>query len=358
MQNNPNHKKILVCEFITGGGLCAEPLPPSLAKEGALMRDALLRDLSDCMTTDNAHFSLIGMHDARLTPSSLFAESHPVAGELQSFEQLFEELLKTVDFVWLIAPETDGTLLRLCELCYAEENTRDDTFLIGCGYDSVLIGTSKSLTFNTLQDAHIYTLPIYAGDELLDVAYVKELIQSHPHVKQWVAKVEDGAGCEGMRLFDDLLVLRDWLIAEDLTMNYFAQPYQKGIAASFCMLCVGGKAWLLSANQQHVAIVDDGFKLNGVTLNGAKQYWLRFETIARKLAKALPDALGYVGVDVIIDTEQDKVLVIDINPRLSTSYVGLRDAVSINPAQLILDCVLSDDFKMPTITKHKIDVLI
>lgn len=323
-----------------------------------MMRDALLRDLQDCVSLEGEHYHIITMHDLRLTPAINVHQSYAIQGDFDAFETQFKQLITQVDYVWLIAPETDGMLLRLSEHCYALEEANNKTCLIGCGYDAVLTGTSKSLAFETLQEAHIYTLPVFAGDELLDATYIDKLIQSHPDVKQWVAKVEDGAGCEGMRLFDSLTGLRDWLIDENLAMNYFAQPFQVGVSASFCMLCAGGKAWLLSANLQHITQTSNRFKLTGLTLNGATTYWQRFETIARKIAKAMPDALGYMGVDVIIDSEQDSIFVIDINPRLSTSYVGLREAISANPAQLILDCVLHDNFKMPTISKHKVDVLI
>jgi predicted ATP-grasp superfamily ATP-dependent carboligase len=352
VQNKPN-KNLLICEFITGGGFCAAPLPDSLAKEGMMMRDALLRDL-----TDLSQYTLIGMHDARLSPSPLTHESHAVEGDAAAFKQVFEQLIKKADYVWLIAPETDGILISLCELCYAEEEARGAAILIGNGYDTVLIGTSKSLTFSTLHAERIHTLPVFAGDELLEEAYFKSVYQSKSYVKQWLAKPEDGAGCEGIRLFNDLSELRDWLVQADLSLNYFAQPYQAGTAASFCMLCAEGKAWLLSANQQHVVQKGNQFQLNGVTLNGLPQYWQRFETIARKLAKAMPDALGYVGVDVIIDPEQAQIKVIDINPRLTTSYVGLREAIGINPAQLILDCVLRSGFKMPAIRKQTVEVMI
>jgi tyramine---L-glutamate ligase len=65
-----------------------------------------------------------------------------------------------------------------------------------------------------------------------------------------------------------------------------------------------------------------------------------------------------VGVDVMIDTENDTVFVIDINPRLTTSYVGLQQAMAYNPAQLIVDCALNRDFKMPAISKNQVEVLL
>ena len=236
MQNKPK-KKLLVCEFITGGGLCAAPLAESLAKEGIMMRDALLRDLNDL-----TEFTLISMHDTRVERSILLDESHAVQGDDQAFEKLLKKLLKKVDYVWLIAPESDGILLRLCELCYAEEEKRGTAMLIGCGYDAVLVGTSKSLTSSTCQDEKIHTLPVYAGDELLNEAYFESVLQENAYVKQWLAKPEDGAGCEGIRLFQNLSDLRDWLVAENVSFHYFAQAYQMGSAASFCMLLCRGQS--------------------------------------------------------------------------------------------------------------------
>jgi predicted ATP-grasp superfamily ATP-dependent carboligase len=101
---------------------------------------------------------------------------------------------------------------------------------------------------------------------------------------------------------------------------------------------------------------DNGFVLHGIIVNGLNQYWSRFETLARKMAKMLPDALAYVGVDVIMDTQKDAIYVIDINPRLTSSYVGLREAMACNPAELILSCVLSARFKLPLIEKNRVDI--
>jgi len=42
---------------------------------------------------------------------------------------------------------------------------------------------------------------------------------------------------------------------------------------------------------------------------------------------------GYVGVDVILT--QDEALLIEINPRLTTSYIGLRQVIDLNLAQAI-----------------------
>ena len=298
------------------------------------MRDALLNDLDELK-----QYQVITMHDARLSPSAYAKNS--LAVKSGDFEKVFKNALKQADLVWLIAPEAEGKLLALTELCLAAEDKENGSILLGCGYDSTLIGTSKSLSFDALQAAGINTLPVYAGEDLMLAEYFDVLLQLN--IKKWVVKPEDGVGCEGIQSFDSLEDLRSWLVQEDRYLNYFAQPFQAGIVASFSMICRDGAGWLLSCNQQHIKCGDNQFKLTGITINGMQRYWQRFETLARKVARMLPDALGYVGVDVIID-ENDKIFVIDINPRLTSSYGGLREATGRNPAQIILSCILQPHF--------------
>ena len=188
--------------------------------------------------------------------------------------------------MWLIAPEMDAILIELTEICLAEEEKENGAIFLGCGYDATLTGTSKTLCFEALQQAGIYTLPVFAGDDLLN-AEVFALAEKL-NASKWVAKPEDGAGCSGIRLFDSLPLLCNWLVENALAENYLAQPFQAGVAASMSMLCRDGKAWLLSCNTQLVSCENSEFTLMGVVVNGQARYWQRFETIARKLPKCCP----------------------------------------------------------------------
>ncbi len=336
--------KLFICEFITGGGLCAEALPASLVKEGALMRDALLADLIEL-----DGYEIVTTHDARLAASPLVKSSLQVDS---NFEDSFKRMLTQVDLVWLIAPESNGTLLKLSEMCY-----ESDVIYLGCEFDSTLIGTSKSLAYEALQEAKVFTIPTIAGDdfvqgETFSVAQSMQTLGSG----RWVAKPEDGAGCDGIKVFDDLQKLMTWLKQGDRYLNYIIQPYQQGIAASFSMLCRAGKGWLLICNKQHISLNSDMFNLTGITVNGMQAYWQRFETLARKIAKMLPDAAGYIGVDVIVDVESDKIYVVEINPRLTSSYVGLREAIGHNPAKIILESIKDSKFTMPVLQRNVVEV--
>ena len=54
----------------------------------------------------------------------------------------------------------------------------------------------------------------------------------------------------------------------------------------------------------------------------------RATRLAQQAVAALPDPLGYVGVDLVLGADADGAddYVIEINPRLTTSYIGLRAA--------------------------------
>lgn len=313
------------------------------------MRDALLRDLSELK-----QYQLLSLHDARLPPSAYVNKSMLVAaGE---FKKVFKKALKQADLVWLIAPETAGHLLELTELCLAAEAQEQGAIFLGCGYDATLLGTSKTLSFEALKAAGINTLPVFSGKDLMQAEYFSERLQLN--VEKWVAKPEDGAGCEGIRLFNSLEDLRSWLAQDGRYWHYFAQPFQQGLVASLSMICREGKGWLLSCNQQHILCDGSQFKLTGISINGMQAYRQRFETLARQVAKILPDALGYIGVDVIVDVAHDEIFVIDINPRLTSSYAGLQGAIGHNPAKIILDCQLAPQFKLPVVQKNIVEILL
>ena len=56
----------------------------------------------------------------------------------------------------------------------------------------------------------------------------------------------------------------------------------------------------------------------------------RATSLAQRAVAAVPGLFGYVGVDLVLGNEAD--FVIEINPRLTTSYVGLRRLARFNVA--------------------------
>ena len=95
--------RLLVFEFVSGGGMAGRPASPSLVREGRAMRDALVEDLAalrihDIVTTADPRFPL------KRIPRGV--EVIPLRRAGAALDGLFRE----TDAAWLIAPETGGCL--------------------------------------------------------------------------------------------------------------------------------------------------------------------------------------------------------------------------------------------------------
>ena len=70
--------------------------------------------------------------------------------------------------------------------------------------------------------------------------------------------------------------------------------------------------------------------INDRTVSDSKIYLL-----LNKIKSILPNLYGYVGIDVIITNR--KMYIVEINPRLTTSYIGLNKTLDISLANLIIE---------------------
>lgn len=286
------------------------------------MRDALLRDLSSLHDV-----KVTATHDARLPLPQHTNQTIPI-GHNDHVWRVWSRCIADADAVWPIAPESGGTLSRLTELA-----NRQHKILLGCPLEAVNLAASKYATYQVLRQAEICTVPTY------------RLANWPQHsTNTWVAKPDDGVGCEDSGYFESSAALLDWM-KQGRQNTHIIQPYHKGVPASISMLCKQGQAWLLSCNKQKITLESGKFTYTGSVLNGMADHWEAFEAIARKIATAIPGLAGYVGVDLIVDSE--RIHVLEINPRLTTSYAGLHEAMSCNSARLVIDLLYNKDFQFP-----------
>jgi predicted ATP-grasp superfamily ATP-dependent carboligase len=103
---------------------------------------------------------------------------------------------------------------------------------------------------------------------------------------------------------------------------------------SLSLLCAGGAGRLLACNRQQIAVRDGRVRLDAVLVNAVRDTGGRFAALAEQVAQAVPGLWGYVGVDLVLTP--DGPVLLEINPRLTTSYCGLRLALGFNTAALVL----------------------
>jgi predicted ATP-grasp superfamily ATP-dependent carboligase len=340
-------------EYITAGGCSSKRLPPSLLREAQLMRDALLADLSAINDIE-----IVTSHDARLH----LAAEHMLMpcieticiGPNDNAITIWQTLLQRCDAVLLIAPETEQLLSKLTSMA-AMAGVKN----LGCTQSAVDLATNKYDTCRRLQAASILTIATYRVNEFLQPA----LQHSLPADRAYVLKPIDGAGCTNTLYFNDAAALNSYLNRElDADSNaarppannaqpasppsdLIIQPYQAGTPASMTLLCKQGRSWLISCNQQHIVINQEqnpaSIEYRGGQVNSLPQQHAVFAQLAQTIAAAIPGLNGYVGVDVIIDGAH--IYVVEINPRITTSYIGLRESLGCNPMQLLLDLECATD---------------
>ncbi len=321
MQNKPI-KKIFVCEFITAGGLNHTELHSSLVNEGLLMRDALLRDL------ESLPYELFITQDARLNSSLDLANVEYIQAN-QDVWLKWEELIKQVDAVWIIAPETNGYLQKLTQLALKHQK-----MIIGCGLTTIDICRSKLSSYYFFKQHKLNTIETFLSPRW-----------DKTFSKKWVVKPDDGAGCEDTIIFDDVDVLMEWVVSESKALTHVIQPYIEGSPASISCIMHNGHAMVLSCNTLLMSINNNVLGYQGFLVNGMRSQWELFTILANKVAKLFPDASGYVGIDVMVcqsDRGQPEVKVLEVNPRLTTTYVALSESTGLNPAKLIIDTLMGN----------------
>jgi tyramine---L-glutamate ligase len=300
------------------------------------MRDALLRDLSELPCSVSITV------DARLSAPENCAECVEVKAN-DDVWQIWKAQIKAADAVFIIAPETDGTLHYLTQMAeLVKSDASEGALVLGCGLASIAIASDKMATYLALEAAGIATIPTYTLENWPKSHWI------------WLAKPNDGAGCSDTACFNNADDLQYWIEQNDKQLTHVIQAYQPGDAASISCVMKKGKAHVLSCNTQEIEINNHMVSYKGGIVNGMREYWQAFELVANQVAKALPDLAGYVGIDVIVDN--DEIIVVEINPRLTISYIALREATGKNPAELIINTLTNPRAKWPKLQQNQVRI--
>ena len=324
--------KVIVYEHASGGGYAGQSIPQSILSEGFGMLRCLVAD-----------FKAAGHEVTVLLDSRLSKLNPPINANCivpifypEEPKRFIKNTAKINDAIYIIAPETKQTLQSLVEV---SEGTGKVS--LNCESQSIKRAANKTVFFETLQKLGVLPKTTLLNlDE--DLAKVKLTIKKEL-CYPIVLKPADGVGCSGLSLVDQETQLANAIkkiSAISTIRRFIAQEFIRGQAASVSLLSTGKKAVSLSLNKQNIVFASS---------NGASSYeggtvpfdhWLKQEafSISQKLVENFPGLRGYTGIDLVLT--EHKVFVVDVNPRLTTSYIGLHMVEEFNIAQALLDAVL------------------
>jgi predicted ATP-grasp superfamily ATP-dependent carboligase len=313
--------RVFVSEYVCGGGWHGAAPAGSLATEGRAMLGAIVEDLSRI-----AGVKVVTTWDARLGPSP-FRPAQVVQVKSAADEMLhFRRLAAECDATLVIAPEFNGILRDRCRIVEELEGR-----LLGPSSRAVALCADKLRLAVHLREAGVATIPT-------------ELVgEDAPRQFPGVIKPRYGAGSQDTHFIDNAGAL-DGLCREqpgDADRQQFIwQPYVAGPAVSvalFFALSRRAVEVLVPAEQR---LTGDGrFCYLGGRVPCLLKYSERSAVQSAALAacRCIPGLRGYVGVDLILpEAAPHQPMIVEINPRLTTSYLGYRALAENNLAEWML----------------------
>lgn len=312
--------RVFIYEYITGGGLWPAAQTPSdcraLLAQGAAMVRAITEDFAalpgvEPLSTRDSRLSALHPPGCQVTLIASDAE-HRTA---------IEQLAASSDWTLLIAPETGGELHRYAQFVELAGGT-----LLSPESRVVSIAADKQKTAELLSKSGVRA-PRGAVVSCWSAARQADL--RFP----LVMKPRDGCGSEGVRLIRGPSELEEYSFPGPLRLEEFVP----GTAASVSVLCgPAGNATLPACRQ---ILSNDGcFEYLGGRLPLEPALDRRAQALAARAVACLGQVRGYIGVDLVLGRAADgsEDAVIEINPRLTTSYIGLRAASRTNLASAML----------------------
>lgn len=313
--------KLFVYEHITSGAFAEQELPKSLALEGTEMLSAVLTDCHELTDID-----VITLCDARLSNHGQLMKPERHCRHLVStysdYSRLWQQCLDDADTIFIIAPETDNILAQL-----QQQALQTGKAVLGCSPEAIRLTSNKYTCEHILTANNIATTYSCIAGEWPQHRFISE--------SGYIVKPIDGAGCIDTFLFNSIQELEHYLssLPIEQLQSYLVQAYVKGIAASLSVLLSHNKIEVLAINQQLISITNK-LEFHGCIVNEIDSTTLSLEQayqLASSIHHAIEGLSGFIGIDIILTPDQ--LVVVDINPRLTTSYTGLRASLQLNPME-------------------------
>lgn len=312
--------RILLLELMSGGGVLSTgaeasdgSVHTSLANEGMAMLSALVNDALRIQDVEVDVF--LASHQGQLDlPESRKPNVHVV--RIESPQQFFEQAVvfgASADVTIAIAPESNGLLCRLADLL----RTNDVSVLLPT-MDQIQWASDKRQTAAVLADHQIPTPPC------LDGAQLSVLSGEMPVV----VKPIDGAGCQQTT---------QTTISELKTLepDFLVQPFQKGTNISVSVIA-GENPILLPPVYQRIEADGEALVYCGGDTRVSTNHAQRAHQLAQKCLPLFNGASGWLGIDMILGEHPKDDVVIEINPRMTTSFCALSQIAEESLVQAMI----------------------
>lgn len=335
----PVRRPILVMEYLLADDAAWQQANASMRIEAAAMLTAIVQDLEQ--RDDVRPVVLMSSAAAGMLRSSgqIDSRTEIITSDRSPSEWLHQPTYPPTSFdaSLIIAPECDGVLVSL--LRQLQSNAWQATRNLNLPWPIARIFADKYRTFQWLEQHGIRTPPtktlddaaadVLRGDTLPRPRdrHSDSLPKSH---RLGIIKPRDGAGSTQISLVP---MTKNRFLRQPLNYSdddeWVLQPFIPGVPCSVGFIG-GGSAnptTILPPAEQDIHMDCEMPRYLGGQIPCSSELIPAVAEMAQQLATALGPFSGYVGADIVIaqdDRGSAIAHVIEINPRLCTSYVGYR----------------------------------
>jgi len=331
--------RLLVYEHVSGGGFADEAIPVSVLSEGFGMLRTLVSDFKTA-----GHYVTITLDSriAKLNPPIDADCVVPVFSSQIALANLRKNS-DSADATYVIAPETNGLLRSLVGIV---EQTGAAS--LNCQADAIEKVSDKVFLHNFMKKLGLPLPETMMFSVANDLKEIKKAVRGNLNFPA-IFKPSDGVSCCGLSTVSNEEQVDgaiEKIKRESSSKHFLVQELIGGDATSVSLLATGSKAVPISLNRQDVTIEtpEACSSYNGGIVPFDNPMGAEAFEAAEKLVKSVSGFRGYIGVDFVLTEEA--AVAIEVNPRLTTSYVGLTRVVNFNPAQAIVNAVLHSE--LPT----------
>jgi predicted ATP-grasp superfamily ATP-dependent carboligase len=244
-------------------------------------------------------------------------------------EKQFLAAAENADWTVVIAPETDDILARL-----VRKVGHAGGRVLGPDVDQIRLAGDKHYMAERLEH---FNVPVVEGVLIVPGDRWPEKF-GYPAV----LKPCEGCGSQGIR------VLGSDPRKMKVAVRSRLELYCAGLACSVAVLCGPATRVALEPCRQHVDSRKN-MRYEGGSLPLPELLAARARKLADRAVETLGPTRGWIGVDLVLGHDESGAddRVIEINPRLTTSYVGLRAATSYNLAAAMLEVAQGETPAIP-----------
>jgi len=314
---------ILVYEYFLGQEL-NNNFSSAMLKEARLMVSAVANDLTQYYPDINISLLINKEYKNFFEKYSLIERNYKksILEDIVFNKETYEEII-------VIAPEEDNILYEIIS-----KLEKKGIKVINCNSKFIKISSNKLLLNNYL------TNTFHAKKYMIET---RENYKEFTQDKKIVAKIIDGLGSEKLFVFNSKRDLED--NKKLLTSKHIFQDFIEGDIVGINIISNNKKNLIMSINEQiYKKISKHEIILEKINIGKFNYLHDLFKDFVSSILDNLEGCYGFIGIDAIL-TDKNKILFLEINPRLTTSYIGLSKSLNFNPLKVLFDEKFSFDIE-------------